>query len=134
MRKVFEAATKDELDKTFAAFVEQRGRALVVEADPFFLGQRDQIVALAAHRAIPAICYLKDYPAAGGLLSYGTSLADALRLVGNYTGRILKGEKPGDLPVHQSVRTEFVINLKTAKALGLAVPPSMLAQANEVIE
>jgi putative tryptophan/tyrosine transport system substrate-binding protein len=103
---------------TFAAFVEQHGRALVVQADPFFLGQRDQIVALAAHHAIPAIYYLKDYPVAGGLMSYGTSLADALRLVGNYTGRILKGEKPSDLPVQQSVRTEFLINLKTAKTLG----------------
>ena len=90
MRKVFEARTKDELDKTFAAFVEQHGRALVVEADPLFLGQRDQIVALAAHHAIPAIYYLKDYPAAGGLMSYGTSLADALRLVGNYTAAFSK--------------------------------------------
>jgi ABC-type uncharacterized transport system substrate-binding protein len=131
---VFEAGTKDELDKTFAAFVEQHGRALVVQADPFFLGQRDQIVALAAHHAIPAIYYLKDYPAAGGLMSYGISLADALRLVGNYTGRILKGEKPGDLPVQQSVRTEFVINLKTAKTLELTIPHGLLNAADEVIE
>ena len=123
---VFEAGTKDELDKTFAAFVERHG--------PFFLGQRDQIVALAAHHAIPTIYYLKDYPAAGGLMSYGTSLADALRLVGNYTGRILKGEKPGDLPVQQSVRTEFVINLKTAKTLGLTIPHGLLNAADEVIE
>jgi ABC-type uncharacterized transport system substrate-binding protein len=131
---VFEAGTKDELDRTFAAFVEQHGRALVVQADPFFLGQRDQIVALAAHHSIPAIYYLKDYPEAGGLMSYGTSLADALRLVGNYTGRILKGEKPGDLPVQQSVRTEFVINLKTAKTLGLTIPHGLLNAADEVIE
>jgi len=131
---VFEASTKDELDKAFAAIFEQRGRALVVQADPFFLGQREQIVALAAHHAVPAIYYLKDFPAAGGLVSYGTSLADALRLVGNYTGRILKGEKPGDLPIQQSVRTEFVINLKTAKALGLTVPHGLLNAADEVIE
>ena len=99
---VFEASTKDELNKAFTAILEQHGRALVV-----------------------------DFPAAGGLVSYGTSLADALRLVGNYTGRILKGEKPGDLPIQQSVRTEFVINLKTAKALGLTVPHGLLNAAEE---
>jgi len=131
---VFEAGTKDELDKAFTAIFEQHGGALVVQADPFFLGQRDQIVALAAHHTVPAIYYLKDYPAAGGLVSYGTSLADALRLVGNYTGRILKGEKPGDLPIQQSVRTEFVINLKSARALGLTVPHGLLNAADEVIE
>ncbi len=131
---VFEAGTKDELDKAFIAILEQHGRALVVQTDPFFLGQRDQIVALAARHAVPAIYYLKDYPTAGGLMSYGTSLSDALRLVGNYTGRILKGEKPGDLPVQQSVRTEFVINLKTAKSLGLNVPVGLLNAADEVIE
>jgi putative ABC transport system substrate-binding protein len=114
--------------------VEQQSRALVVQTDPFFLGQRDQIIALAARYAVPAIYYLKDYPAAGGLMSYGTSLSDALRLVGNYAGRILKGEKPGDLPVQQSVKTEFVINLKTAKALGLTVPVGLLNAADEVIE
>src|SRR5262249_10383894 len=131
---VVEAGTKDELDKAFTAIFEQHGGALVVQADPFFLGQRDQIVALAAHHTVPAIYYLKDYPAAGGLVSYGTSLADALRLVGNYTGRILKGEKPGDLPIQQSVRTEFVINLKSARALGLTVPHGLLNAADEVIE
>lgn len=131
---VVEAGTKGELDKAFIAILEQHGRALVVQTDPFFLGQRDQIVTLAARHAVPAIYYLKDYPAAGGLMSYGTSLSDALRLVGNYTGRILKGEKPGDLPVQQSVRTEFVINLKTAKSLGLNVPVGLLNAADEVIE
>jgi len=131
---VVEAGTKGELDKAFITIVEQHGRALVVQTDPFFLGQLDQIVALAARYAVPAIYYLRDYPAAGGLMSYGTSLSDALRLVGNYTGRILKGEKPGDLPVQQSVKTEFVINLKTARALGLTIPVGLLNAADEVIE
>ncbi len=131
---IVKAATKDDLAKAFTAIIEQHGGALVVQTDPFFLGERDQIVALAAHHAVPAIYYLRDYPAAGGLMSYGTSLSDALRLVGNYTGRILKGEKPGDLPVQQSVKTEFVINLKIAKLLGLTVPPGLLNAADEVIE
>jgi ABC-type uncharacterized transport system substrate-binding protein len=131
---VVEAGTKHDLDSAFTTIVEQHGRALVVQTDPFFLGQRDQIVGLAARHAVSAIYYLKDYPAAGGLMSYGTSLTDALRLVGNYTGRILKGEKPGDLPVQQSVKTEFVINLKTAKTLGLTVPVGLLNAADEVIE
>jgi ABC-type uncharacterized transport system substrate-binding protein len=131
---VFEAGSTDELDKAFAEMAAQHDPALVVQTDPFFLGQRDQIVALATRHTVPAIYYLKDYPAAGGLMSYGTSLSDALRLVGNYTGRILKGEKPGDLPVQQSVRTEFVINLKTAKALGLTIPHGLLNAADEVIE
>ncbi len=131
---VVKAGTKDELSQAFIELVEQHGGALVVQADPFFLGQRDEIVALAAHHAVPTIYYLRDYPASGGLMSYGTSLSDALRLVGNYAGRILKGEKPADLPVQQSVKTEFVINLKTAKTLGLTVPFGFLNAADEVIE
>jgi len=131
---VVKAGTQDDLDKAFTTINEQHGGALVVQTDPFFLGRRDQIVTLAARHAIPAIYYLRDYPAAGGLMSYGTSLSDALRLVGNYAGRILKGEKPTDLPVQQSVKVNFVINLKTAKVLGLSVPPSLTTLADEVIE
>jgi putative ABC transport system substrate-binding protein len=131
---VVKAATEGDIDAAFTAVVEQRGGALVMQTDPFFLSRRDQIVALAARHVLPAIYYLRDFAAVGGLMSYGTSLSDALRLVGEYTGRLLKGAKPGDLPVQQSVKTEFVINLKTAKALGLTVPPGLLNAADEVIE
>ena len=131
---VVKAATKDEIEAAFRSIIEQGGGAVVVQTDPFFLGRRDQIVALAAQTRVPAIYYLSDYPLAGGLMSYGSSLADALRLVGNYTGRLLKGAKPADLPVQQSVKVELVINLKTAKSLGLTVPASLLAAADEVIE
>ena len=131
---VVKAATRDEIETAFRSIIEQGGGTVVVQTDPFFLGRRDQIVALAAQTRIPAIYYLSDYPAAGGLMSYGSSLADALRLVGNYTGRLLKGATPADLPVQQSVKVELVINLKTAKSLGLTVPASLLAAADEVIE
>jgi putative ABC transport system substrate-binding protein len=131
---VVTASAKNEIDTALTTVVGQRGGAIVVQADPFFLSRRDQIVALAARHALPAIYYLRDYPLAGGLMSYGTSLSDALRLVGNYTGRLLKGEKPADLPVQQSVKVELVINLKTAKALGITVPLPLIGRADEVIE
>jgi hypothetical protein len=113
---------------------EQRGGGLLQQVDPFLQGRRDQLVALAARYALPAIYERRDFAAAGGLMSYGTSLRDALRLVGNYTGRVLKGEKPADLPVQQAVKVELIINLRTAKALGLDVPMSMLIRVDEVIE
>lgn len=128
------ARTESELDATFDRLAQQHARALLVDADPFFTVRRDQVVALAAHYALPAIYSYRDYALDGGLVSYGGDLRAGYRLAGSYTGRILKGEKPADLPVQQSSKIEMVINLKTAKALGLTVPQSLLVAADEVIE
>jgi putative tryptophan/tyrosine transport system substrate-binding protein len=131
---VLKAASESEIDSAFASLVQLHVDALVVGADPFLSGQREQLVTLASHHAVPAIYAWREFAAAGGLISYGASLTSAFRVVGAYAGRILKGTKPSDLPVEQPTKYELVINLKTAKALGLTVPASLLARADEVIE
>jgi putative tryptophan/tyrosine transport system substrate-binding protein len=128
------AGTMSELETAFETVDRDRPDGLFVGANPFFNRQREQIVGLAARHAIPTIYPFREFPAAGGLISYGTRLADTYRQVGVYTGRILKGEKPADLPVVQPTKFDLVINLTTAKALGLTVPPNLLAIADEVIE
>ena len=132
--KIFNAKTIDEIDAAFATLAGERPDALFVGGDAFFFSRREQIARLAAREKIPAVYASSDAAAAGGLMSYSTDLADVLRQVGVYTGRVLKGEKPADMPVLQQTKFVFTINLKTARALGIEVPPAVLSIADEVIE
>jgi putative tryptophan/tyrosine transport system substrate-binding protein len=128
------ASTEEEIDSAFVTFSQQGVAALFIDAEPFLLDQRKKIIALAAERAMPVVSQFRLFAADGGLASYGTSLTEANRLLGVYTGRVLKGTKPADLPVVQSTKFDLVLNLKTAKTLGLSVPDKLLAVADEVIE
>jgi putative ABC transport system substrate-binding protein len=131
---ILTASTEADFAPVFKTLEEERPDALLVGADPFFNSRREQIVALVAQRRIPAIYEFREFAEAGGLISYGTDLADAYRLVGVYVGRVLKGSPPATLPVVQAAKFELIINLKTANALGIEIPPTLLARADEVIE
>jgi putative tryptophan/tyrosine transport system substrate-binding protein len=131
---VFNAATSREIETAFAALVQNRADAIVVGAEPFFIDRRVQIVILATRHLLPTVYFLRDFVEIGGLMSYGASDLSRYREVGVYTGRVLKGEKPADMPVVQPTKFELLINLPTARAIGIAVPQSLLAQADEVIE
>ena len=131
---VLSASSERELDTAIASMAPQRGNALIVASDTFFFERREQLISQLARRKIPAIYHVRGFAQAGGLMTYGNDLVDAYRLVGVYVGRILKGDKPADLPVLQSTKFELVINLKTAKALGIKLSDNLLSLADEVIE
>jgi putative ABC transport system substrate-binding protein len=129
-----EARTPDEITQAFAGFAAQNLKAVLVNTDPYYLGYRDHLAELAARHSLPAIYSLREHVTAGGLISYGANLIEAYRLLGGFAGRILRGSKPAEMPVEQPTKVVLTINLKTARALGLDVPPTLLARADEVIE
>ena len=132
--EIVNASSERELDAAFATLAERRVGAVVVSSDPFYFTRRDRLIGLAARYALPAVYPFRAFVADGGLMSYGTSITDAYRQAGAYVGRVLKGEKPADLPVVQATKFELVINMKTAKTLGLAFPSGLLSIVDEVIE
>ena len=129
-----EASSESELDQIFAGLAGKGVQAMIVSTDPLFFGLRDRVVGLAARYALPVVYDFREYTVSGGLMNYGTNVAALYRQVGSYTGQILAGVHPGDLPVMQPTTFDLVLNLKTAKALGITVPPGLLARADEVIE
>ena len=131
---VLNASTEGEFDGVFAKLIQLRAGGLVIGSDPFFTSRTEQLAALAVHHAVPAVYHWREFAVAGGLVSYGAAVTDVYRLAGNYAGRILKGDKPADLPVQQVTKVEMHINQKTAKALGLTVPQALLSRADDVIE
>jgi putative ABC transport system substrate-binding protein len=131
---VLNASTEHDFDKVFGTLVQLRAGGLVIGPDPFFNTQQEQLAGLSLRHAVPAIYQYREFVAAGGMMSYGGGLTDAYRIAGTYTGRILKGEKPADLPVQQAAKVELIINMKTAKVLGITVPLTLRARADEVIE
>jgi putative ABC transport system substrate-binding protein len=132
--EVLSASTESDLEVVFATMIKQKASAVIVTADPFLIGRREQVIALAARHALPAIYPIREFVEVGGLMSYGPPVAEVLRQVGTHTAKILRGAKPTDLPVEQATKLQLTINLKSAKALGLTVPQSLLARADEVIE